>query len=219
MNLLLMTGLSLLALATTAVAETRYVTDQIVVALRPEQNDTVKPLESLPTGAAVELLEDLGPFLKVRTEGGNTGFVRSRYFVTAPPRSGGGGVAALREQLAGERKKSSELAAEVQRLKEMPAASAGGSAELDAARAELAAVNAKYQQLLSNTDDLPGILREQESLKAEAARLAAENTALRSRVGSNNGNGSSLQWFLAGGAVFLVGWLAGKGSRQKRRFA
>ena len=75
----------LLTLALSAHAESRYVTDQLLVALRPAQNDSAPPLEYLETGKRVEVLADLGPFLKVKSASGAVGFARSKYFITTPP--------------------------------------------------------------------------------------------------------------------------------------
>lgn len=210
--------LMILALVCSAAAETRYVTDQVLVSLRPAQDDRSAPLERLATGMKVEVLEDLGAFLKIKSSAGNIGFARAQYFITTPPKRGNGDTAALREELAAAQKKGAELAAELQKLKSAPAAGGNGAlqTELEKTRAELADVTKRYQLLQQNTDDLEGIIRERDQLKKDAARLTEENGKLRTQPSAQGG--SALQWFFAGGAVFLVGWLVGKASRQKRRF-
>lgn len=214
MRRLLMMLILILVFASGVAAETRYVTDQVMVSLRPAQDDRSTPIERLSTGMRVELLADMGAFLKVKSAAGNVGFVRAQYLVPTPPRSGGGS-AELREALAGEQKKTAELAAELEKLKSA-APAAGTPEELDKLKAELADVTNRYKALQLNTDDLEGTIRERDQLKKDVARLTEENGALRARPAGQSG--SALQWFFAGAAVFFVGWIAGKASRQKRRF-
>lgn len=180
-------------------AESRYVTDQILVALRPVQDDTAPPLEYLATGTRVEIVEDLGTFLKLKSATGKIGFARSKYFIPTPP-GGAAAASGLQEQLTTALQRNTELAAEVQRLtslttnvaREVPAESEKTHAEMTAIR------------------------QERDQLKQEVSRLkeADKNNAFSSAAPA----GSQLQWFLAGAAILLVGWFAGKSSRSKRRF-
>jgi SH3 domain protein len=183
-----------------AYAEVRYVTDQILVALRPAQSDTAPPLEYLATGTRIEVVEDLGPFLKIKSAAGTIGFARSKYFLTTPPAGATAATAAAQEQLTAALLRNAELTVELQRLKSLPPdlAKTEGSQELEKSRAETAA-----------------ILQERDQLKQEIARLkaAGKKSILPALAGS-----SQLQWFLAGAAILLVGWFAGKSSRSKRRF-
>lgn len=191
----------LLTLALSAHAESRYVTDQILVALRPAQDDTAPPLEFLETGKRVEVLADLGPFLKIKSASGAIGFARSKYFVTTPPAKTTAATADLQAQLTAAQKRNEELSAEVQQLKAAPAdlAAPEMSLELEKNRAEMATM-----------------ILERDQLQQEIARLKdAEKDRATSPVTTK---GSQLQWFLAGAAVLLLGWIAGKSSRPKRRF-
>lgn len=191
----------LLTLTLSAHAESRYVTDQMLVALRPAQDDTATPLEYLATGKRVEVLADLGPFLKVKSASGTVGFARSKYFVTTPPAKVTAATADLQEQLTAAQKRNEELSAEVQELKSTPTdfANTEVSQELEKSRTEMAA-----------------IILERDQLQQEIARLkeAEKHRSLSSIVAE----GSQLQWFLAGAAILLLGWFAGKSSRSKRRF-
>jgi SH3 domain protein len=191
----------LLTLALSAHAESRYVSDQILVALRPAQDDTAPPLELLATGKRVEVLADLGAFLKVKSASGTIGFARSKYFVTTPPAKITAAAADLQAQLMAAQKRNEELSAEVQQLKSTPTSVATPemSLELEKSRAETAAM-----------------MQERDQLQQEITRLkeAEKNRSLSSRVAE----GSQLQWFMAGAVILLLGWFAGKSSRPKRRF-
>jgi SH3 domain protein len=190
----------LLALTLPAHAESRYVTDQIIVGLRPAQNDTTPPLEYLSTGTRVEVVEDLGAFLKLRTASGTVGFARSKYFVPTPPAGATAATADLQEQLTAAQQQIAELTAEVQRLMSAPP---------DLANPE------KVQELEKSRAETAALLQERDQLKQELARLkeTGKNNILPPLSGI-----SQLQWFLAGAAILLLGWFAGKSSRSKRRF-
>lgn len=189
-----------LTLTLPAHAESRYVTDQILVALRPVQNDTAPPLEYLPTGMRVEVVEDLGTFLKIKSASGMIGFARSKYFVPTPPAGATAATADLQEQLTAALQRNAELTSEVQRLKSTPTdlANPENVQEMEKSRAETAA-----------------LLQERDQLKKEIVRLKeADKNSASTLIPA----GSQLQWFLAGAAILLLGWFAGKSSRSKRRF-
>jgi SH3 domain protein len=190
----------LLTLTLSAHAESRYVTDQILVALRPAQNDTAAPLEYLPTGMRVEVVEDLGTFLKIKAASGTVGFARSKYFLPTPPAGATAATADMQEQLTAALQQIAELTAEVQRLKSTPPdlADPEKMLETEKSRAETAA-----------------LLQERDQLKQEVARL---KEADKNHASTLVPAGSQLQWFLAGAAILLLGWFAGKSSRSKRRF-
>ena len=190
----------ILTVALPAHAESRYVTDQILVALRPAQDDTAPPLEYLATGTRVEVVENLGTFLKIKSASGTVGFARSKYFLTTPPAGATAATAGVQEQLTAALQRNAELSAEVERLKSAPSdlAKPANSQELEKSRAETAA-----------------LLQERDRLQQEVDRL--KETGKNSTFPALSGI-SQLQWFLAGGAILLLGWFAGKSSRSKRRF-
>jgi SH3 domain protein len=190
----------LLTLTLSAHAESRYVTDQILVALRPAQNDTAAPLEYLPTGMRVEVVEDLGTFLKIKAASGTVGFARSKYFLPTPPAGATAATADMQEQLTAALQQIAELTAEVQRLKSTPP---------DLADPE------KIQETEKSRAETAELLQERDQLKQELARL---KEADKNHASTLVPAGSQLQWFLAGAAILLLGWFAGKSSRSKRRF-
>jgi SH3 domain protein len=191
----------ILTLALSAHAESRYVTDQLVIALRPAQDDTSLPLEYLTTGMQVEVVKDLGTFLKIKSPTGTVGFVRSKYFIPTPPAGTIATTSAVQEQLTAAQQHISELSAEVQQLKSTPTALATpvDSQELEQSRAEITT-----------------LLQERDQLRQEVTQL--KETAKEKGFLSKLTDIGQLQWFLAGAAILLLGWFAGKSSRSKRRY-
>ena len=111
MQLIIVHFFVLLTLTLPAHAESRYFTDQLIVALRPAQNDTAPPLEYLPTGMRVEVVKDLGTFLKIKSASGTVGFARSKYFVPTPPAGATAATTDLQEQLTAAQQQIAELSA------------------------------------------------------------------------------------------------------------
>jgi SH3 domain protein len=190
----------LLTLTLPAHAENRYVTDQIIVALRPTQDDTAPPLEYLTTGVRVEVVEDLGAFLKIKSATGTVGFARSKYFIATPPAGSTTAIADIQKQLTAALQRNAELEAEVQRLKSAPTDIAS---------------DVVLQELEKSRTETATLLQERDQLVQEIARLKESN---KNSPPSALSNISQLQWFLAGAAILLLGWFAGKSSRPKRRF-
>ncbi|PKN13677.1 MAG: TIGR04211 family SH3 domain-containing protein [Deltaproteobacteria bacterium HGW-Deltaproteobacteria-4] len=191
----------ILTLALSAHAESRYVTDQLIIALRPAQDDTSLPLEYLTTGMQVEVVKDYGSFLKIKSPTGTVGFARSKYFVPTPPERTIEATSAVQEQLTAAQQRISELSAEVEQLKSTPAvlATPEKSQELEKSRAEITTLQQERDQLLQ-----------------EVAKL--KETAKEKGLLPDLTDISQLQWFLAGAAILLLGWFAGKSSRSKRRY-
>lgn len=191
----------ILTLALSAQAESRYVTDQLVIALRPAQDDTSIPLEYLTTGMKVEVVKDHGFFLKLKSPTGTVGFARSKYFVPTAPAGAPAANSALQEQLSAAQQRIAELSAEVAQLKSTPIEQVPpvDAQELEKGRAEIATLQ-----------------QERDQLRQEVVKL--KETASEKGLLSNLADISQLQWFLAGAAILLLGWFAGKSSRSKRRY-
>lgn len=190
----------ILTIALSAYAENRYVTDQILVALRPAQDDTAPPLEYLATGMRVEVVEDLGTFLKLKSATGAVGYARSKYFIPTPPAGATAATTDVQKQLTAALRKNAELSAEVQRLKSIPTT---------ATRTELS------QKADKSYAETAVIIQERDQLKKEVAQL---KEAEKKNIFPALSGRSQLQWFLAGAAILLLGWFAGKSSRSRRRY-
>ncbi len=210
-------------------AETRYVSDQLIIALRSGPETGAQALTTLKSDTPLDILEDLGKFLKVRIPDGREGYVLSQYVTSDQPKTLRlAGLERERDELQkkiaklenSQKLTTSERAAELQeevgRKAELQRQADQLTQDLAEARKDLQDVTGRYEALRKAAEDVANIVQERERLKEQNDRLAAEVESLQ---GANESmlRTAMIRWFLAGGGVFLVGWLAGKLSRQKRR--
>lgn len=66
-------------------AETLYVTDRILLGLHTEASEDSPLVDSVPSGTAVQVLESVEAFKKVRLPNGKTGWVNTGYLVNTKP--------------------------------------------------------------------------------------------------------------------------------------
>ena len=105
----------------TANAETRYISDQLVVSLREQPQKGAQSITYLKTDMAVEVLEEDGEYIKVQTEAGEVGYIKQNYLTTKTPRS------AIIKQLQQERSLSLDAIRQVLRDFDYEALRAGDS--------------------------------------------------------------------------------------------
>lgn len=208
-------GIVCLTAAAAGAAETRYVTDQLVVSVRQAPQDAAVVLTSLRSGQGVQLLAEEGRFFKVQLADGRQGYALKQYFTAEAPR------AARLAQLEQERDAlKTQLAAAVEQARTAAAAPTGSEElqrTLEQVRQELAEAKARLEGAPQQTERTERLQRELQQARGETARLEAEVLALKEDDAMRYATGM-IPWFLAGGGVLLVGWLLGKSSRQKRRF-
>lgn len=210
--------LVLLLLTTTAAAETRYISDYLIVTVRSGAGNQYKILETIPTGTPVEVLEETPTHVKVVTPKGTEGYIRKQYVSSEIPKARQieqlqSRIAELEEQLQQqEQHYSAQLenaGAEQQRIAEL-------SNELETTRAELKQVQTDYQALLQDSQNVVQLNAENEQLAEQNNLLNSELMVLREE-NRNFHRSNMIQWFLAGAGVFFGGWLIGKISRKKQR--
>jgi SH3 domain protein len=199
--------LSLAVFSHCAVADTRYVADQLVITLREGMGNEYRVLRTLRTDTPMEVLEEQGRYLRVRLEDGTEGYVLKQYISPQRPKS---------QQIE-------ELEAEVERLTSRIEEYADVVAEAEQARAEAEGLE---EQLHARTEELAEI----RELSDNALMLDQERKRLQSELGAaleeleklqkenrTMLSTASVKWFLAGGGTLLVGWIMGKLSRKKKR--
>src|ERR1700690_2039279 len=128
-------ALLLALLAARGVADTAYVSDELVLGVYADPNNQGQRLATLHSGTSVETLAQNGDFTQVRLNDGTTGWVKSAFLTTKEPAVVR--VKQLEEELDQRRATTPALAeaaarSEVERLKLELAAK---QSELDAARA------------------------------------------------------------------------------------
>jgi SH3 domain protein len=220
-----------LFIPTIAAAETAYVSDQLVITLRRGKSTEYQILKTLKTGTPMEVLEKTegDNYVKVRLESGEEGYVLAQYLTDETPKSViisrlEKQVEKIREQLAQAKAKLAESSQELNTVQEKQSQKEAGltgsinelNQALTTAKEDLRLVTEKYDTLRENsgkvveiTDELEGLKKINAKLSSEVRSLTAENSQL-SRTGA-------IKWFLAGGGVFLFGWIIGKISRKKQR--
>jgi len=204
-----------------AAAETRYVSDQLVITLRQGKGADYKILKTLKTGTPVELLGDSGTYLKVRTADGTEGYVLSQYIMSDPPK------ALLVTNL---KRENSELkntknnlqsqleevqAKYVREFSQLNKKAAAVSQDLQQVQERESTITEKYNTLVAQSENIVQTTEERDQLRKANTKLQAEVKELRAR-NEKISDTRMIKWFLAGGGVFLLGWLIGKISRKKR---
>lgn len=209
----------LLTVAVTTYADTRYISDQLVVTVRSNKTKIYTVLATLRTANPVEVLEEDANFLKIRTAKGVVGFIRKQYVTRTIPKAIQ--IAQLKKQQATLKKQLQQQQLKVQKTSGVATASQSEieqlTNDLKQTRQQLEKVSRDYEQLKKRSENVINLTTERDQLREENARITSQLTVLQEE---NKGfhRSNMIQWFLAGGGVFLVGWLIGKISRKKRGY-
>lgn len=220
--------LSIIILSSAVMAETRYVSDQLVITLRQGKSSKHKILRTLKTGTPLEVLEEGKSYLKVRTSDGLEGYVLRQYIGTNPPKHQlikrlEGENKGLQQKIARLDKANNDLKAQIGAMQESHAREllelTGRSSLVDEAlqqiQQEQEITAEKYSTLLAQSENVIAIAEERDQLLMDRSKLTSEVTSLRNQNEKLSDN-RMIKWFLAGGSVFLLGWIIGKISRKKR---
>lgn len=209
-------------------ADTRYVGDQLIITLRQGKSTQHKILKTLETGTPVEVLEEDESYLKVKTSDGTEGYVLRQYISSSPPKS---------QRIDELEMEKSTLLKKIQALEnardsletkynliqdkydrevsEISAQSSDIALELEQALNNESSMAEKYNTLLAQSENVVEIAAERDRLLLENKNLAAEIKNLQ-KTTEKMADSRMIKWFLAGGGVFLFGWIIGKISRKKR---
>jgi SH3 domain protein len=181
------TLLGLLLFASTANAETRYVTDELQLALHEEIDSQGKLLLRLNSGTELELLETSGFYARVRTLDGVEGWTKAGFLISEKP---------ARSQLADLQREHKALQKKLKARQQ----------SLEASQAELA----KTMETGSKAHaEITQRLDKAEKLAATAERLQQENEAYRQQL-SEDGIKLPLKWsMIAAGIALVLGIIAG----------
>ncbi len=185
-------------------AETRYVTDHLIITLRSGQGSQYQIIKTLPSGTPLEVLEttDSG-YSRVRTPDGAEGWVLTRYLSEEP---------IARDRLAKVQKQLERLQTRHRKLRTQLAELRKQTAELQAERDRLRSENAK---LTSELKHLREVAAKPIELEAQNRTLKQQNVSLEKElqlVRQENQvlqNSSQRDWFIAGAGVLLGGILLG----------
>jgi len=207
-------------LASNAFAETRYISDRLVVTVRSATGNNYQVLDNLPTDTPVEVLSEDANFVKVKTEKGIEGYILRQYVTKNLPKTIQ--IAELTKQNEALKQKlerqNNELKNASALANNSQAATSELTAELEKTRKELDAITAEYNSLKESSKNIISVTTERDQLLEENSQLLNELKVLQEENASFHRT-NMIQWFLAGGGVFFFGWLIGKVSRKKPRFS
>ena len=192
-------------LATPALAQTRYVSDQLEIPLRSGTSTQHRIIRMLSSGTPLEVLEvdaDAG-YTRVRAPSGAEGWVLSRLLQDIP---------SARDRLARAEKQLAELqAAERERLE-----------NLDNLKSEKGSLEDKLSALLQENNRLKQELMEIRRTASSSLAIAEENKELKNRmlqmereqqrlVQENEAlsDRTKRDWFMVGAGVIIVGIILG----------
>jgi SH3 domain protein len=218
--------------AAAALAETRYISDQLIVSLREKPQGGAQSITYLKTDTPVEVLEETGDFLKVKTQAGETGYIQKNYLTAETPRS------VTIKQLQQERDRLTDKVEELKR-QIATAASRGDQSQqelvaqltesneqasqlqksLEESQAALTRTSQEFQTLQNDAKEVVTITSERDQLRQTNQELTTAVAKLEQEVKDLTVSGL-IKWFLAGAAVLLIGWIIGKysGGRRRSRF-
>lgn len=185
-------------------AETRYIVDQIKLPLRAGQGTNYTITRMLPSGMAVEIIEESEEgYTHIRTPGGKEGWILTRYLMKMP---------AARDRLAATEMKI---------------------AEYNALEREKEAIEEEYSRLQAESSTLRKELEQIRAASAQALAIAKENRALQKKVEEAElsvevmrretediKSGEYQKWFMLGGGAILLGIILGlilPGMRRRKK--
>lgn len=213
---LILVALALLFGAAGAQAATRYVNDVIKITMRTGPGINHKVIKMPQSGQQVELLDNQGDWSYVRMPDGTDGWVLSRFLTDKVPNEIQ--LTRLREAQETLTRRLSELEAENERLKSENQTLAE---ETSAAEAQAQEATASFAELRAESEDYLAVKSAYEEAAEELATQKERADSLAARVDRVEWR-SNVIWFLAGGAVFLIGFVIGgfneKGKRRRTAY-
>ncbi len=216
-------SLSILALfvvlaSSAAWAETRYVSDYLIVTVRSGKGNEYKILATVPTGTPVTVLEDGKNYTKVRTPKGVEGYISRHYLSKELPKTVQ--IKQLKKKIADLQQQLNTFKENLQKGEESSTTYKNRVTELTDQLAEsqkrLKDVAAKYDDLLQKSENIVNLTHENEQFAEKNSILNKELVVLREE-NQNFHRSNMIRWFLAGAGVFFGGWIIGKISRKKQR--
>ncbi|MFO7558497.1 MAG: TIGR04211 family SH3 domain-containing protein [Desulfobacterales bacterium] len=222
--------------AENALAQTRYVSDVMFVTLRAEPEKDAEKIRTLRSNTPLEVLEEYGEYLKVRTRENEEGWVIKRYITSNIPKSMiitelGERITALEDKNEELVKIRENLEAELNEIKKYQSGSDEYKASIqkeqkDAAKAiqELAAMTQKYNALQDKSRNIIERDEKIKNLEEKIIKLNASEDKLKvlpdklTQEKKDLLGAGTLRWFLAGSGVLFVGIIMGKLSRRKKDY-
>ncbi len=211
-------------------ADVRYVSDTLIITMRSGKGNRYRIIKHLKTGTPLEVIEEDNEYLKVRTKGGETGWVLKQYLTKKIPKAKV--ITILRAETdrlkkdiqkmeddnrALRQKRNIEQESYNKKVKELDISAKTAEEDITLVSRELKEVSEKYNTLLKQSKSIVEMIKERDLLKKENSGLSDVNNKLQQENKSLRRK-SIIYWFLAGGGVLFFGWIIGRMSRKKRYY-
>ncbi|MBN4078441.1 TIGR04211 family SH3 domain-containing protein, partial [Gammaproteobacteria bacterium AH-315-C21] len=204
---LLMTAISLLSATTSsiALAETRYVSDNLDITLRRGQGTGFQILRALKSGTVLEVLqtEAESGYSQVRTPGGTEGWVLTRFLMKEP---------SARAQLNAAKSRAANFEAKHNALSEQIALLSSEKTALENSRGTLDKSNNQLSNELKRIKATAGRALEMDgenkNLRSKVIKLERNNQAL-SQENETLKDRNARDWFMVGAGVAILSLLLG----------
>ena len=225
-------------------ADTRYVSDQMIISMRESRSPEATAVAFLVAGTPVEVLEEADDYLFVKITNGQEGWVRSKYILTQRPKAMvikelKAEIIELDNQIKtmeAQADPSSDDASDIHQIYELKLKNL--ETVLDKEKQSAAATRTELKELKNRNEKLQADVNRlskqnkslskeddgSDTLKKEIVRLQQANQALNQELNQMETNGqpstlsSGIKWFFAGGGVLLLGLLLGKSVPRKNPY-
>ena len=199
-------------------ADTRYVSDELIISVRDGQNQDDNVLGHIRTGTAVDVLEEKGRYLRIKTEDGLEGWVQAQYIISEKPNARI--IEDLRNEINEQNAISDKLLAKKAIyetwIRDLEQEVNINQKNTEKAKSELIELNKKYKKLLSNSENTDELIKKLEKSKKLDSKLKSEISNLK-KGNQNPIKSSMIQPFLAGAGVLIVGFILGGLARGRKR--
>ncbi len=194
-------------------AKSWYIRPRAEIPLRSGKGQEYRIVSILKEGSQVKLLQEDGAWARVETGANKEGWILKRYLSSSPP------LEDLVARLKASKTRAERQAADIsKKLDEVSSASKQCSHDLEACIQERDQIKKAYEALKIDASDTIQLRRsvsetgrQLQEIRQRLLAAEEENRHLK--------NMERIKWFLAGGGVFVSGWIigliTGRGRRHK----
>lgn len=203
--------LALCMFATSALANTVFVTEDFEITMRTGPGVDRKIIALIRSGQRVEEVSKSEEWTQIRLPSDKTGWVLTRYLSPKEP------CALVKERIETQYNQLQSDHTELQ------ATSSDLEAENQRLEAQLASTQASLERVTGDFDSLKTESTDFLKLKSQFKKVNAELEETRTRADKYEDEtgrllrNQNIKWFLAGGGVLLVGFMFGLMSRRQKR--
>jgi len=226
-------------------AETRYVSDQLIISIRDGQTPEDQIIGYLISDTPVEVLEETQTHFRVKTVDGLEGWVKAKYLLTTLPKKAvieelktriteleaeneairsQDPTSSLDDYATAKKKYELKIKHLTSMLEKESQATASTVKELKTLRARNKDLQGKYDALSQQHADLSEKSGNATTLKQEIKTLKQTNTALDKEIENLKNKqqtpflSGNIKWFLSGSGVLLFGIILGRLAHRKRSY-